>query len=79
MERGSLMLNRQSPAMQPHNINSVCKSILYTSKETQMNENSTSHKDHDHTREAILAATIVTLTCILSCAAVVITLILRTS
>ncbi len=44
-----------------------------------MNENSTSHKDHDHTREAILAATIVTLTCILSCAAVVITLILRTS
>jgi hypothetical protein len=44
-----------------------------------MNEPSTPHKDADHSRDVIIAVTIVSLTCILSCAAVLITLILRTS
>lgn len=44
-----------------------------------MNEPATSQKDRDHGREIIIASTIVILTCILSCAAVLIILILRAS
>jgi hypothetical protein len=45
-----------------------------------MNENPTplaSQKDPDHGRAVIIATTIVALTCILSCAAVLIVLIMR--
>lgn len=44
-----------------------------------MNEPITPQKDQNQTRAIILASTIVILTCILSCAAVLVTLILRTS
>jgi hypothetical protein len=42
-----------------------------------MSEPLTPHEDRDHTRAVIIASTIVALTCILSCAVVVIILILR--
>jgi hypothetical protein len=44
-----------------------------------MNEPSAPHQDPNHSRDVIIAVTLVSLTCILSCAAVLITLILRTS
>jgi hypothetical protein len=42
-----------------------------------MNEPITPHQARDHTRDIIIASTIVMLTCILSCAAVLIILIMR--
>lgn len=44
-----------------------------------MNEPITPSHEKDHTRSIIIASTIVILTCILSCAAVLIILIMRTS
>jgi hypothetical protein len=44
-----------------------------------MNEPITPSNEKDHTRSIIIASTIVILTCILSCAAVLIILIMRTS
>jgi hypothetical protein len=44
-----------------------------------MTETITPQTDKDHGRAVIIAATIVLLTCILSCAAVLIVLILRTA
>ena len=43
-----------------------------------MSESNNPREDRDHGRAVILASTIVILTCILSCTAVLITLILRT-
>lgn len=42
-----------------------------------MNEPVPTPKEHDHGRAVIIASTIVILTCILSCAAVLIILIMR--
>jgi hypothetical protein len=44
-----------------------------------MNEPLPTPQEHDHGRAVIIASTIVILTCILSCAAVLIVLIMRTS
>lgn len=44
-----------------------------------MNESVTPKKEHDNSKAVILASTIVILTCILSCATVLIILIMRTS
>jgi len=44
-----------------------------------MNEKITPQKDIDHVRALIIATTIVLLTCILSCAAVLIILVMRTA
>jgi hypothetical protein len=46
-------------------------------EEAEMNENITSPKETDHTRAVIIATTIVLMTCILSCAAVLIFLIMK--
>jgi hypothetical protein len=44
-----------------------------------MNEPITPQKERDHSRDIIIASTIVVMTCILSCAAVLIILIMRSS
>lgn len=44
-----------------------------------MNEPVHTPKEHDHGKTVILASTIVILTCILSCAATLIVLIMRTT
>jgi hypothetical protein len=48
-------------------------------QEAYMNETVPAKSEPDHARAVIIAATIVTLTCILSCAAVLIVLIMRVS
>jgi hypothetical protein len=45
--------------------------------EVEMNSPVVPRQEPDHTRAVILSVTIIALTCILSCAAVLITLILR--
>ena len=44
-----------------------------------MNEPTLPSRDHDHGRAVIVATTIVLMTCIISCATVLVVLILRTS
>jgi hypothetical protein len=51
----------------------------FTILEEEMNEPITPSYEKDHTRSIIIATTIVIMTCILSCAAVLVILIMRMS